>query len=200
MELPPIKVLVFDTETTGLPVKGSHLLPTQPWPVQVGAVVMDLSKEKFDEVYTTIAIPPEGTFFNPKATAVHGLTEEVVRANGIPMKKVMEDLRELREQCDIVAAYNLQFDELIIRSASERTSNSFKRKPVLGNGEVMRHCVMEQSMAYFGVRQKLTQVYQRIKGEPLTGAHDALADTVAAAIVMKELLVADIVDDPHSEN
>lgn len=191
--VPPLKVLVVDTETTGLPLyKTDPKAQNQPWPVQIGAVLMDLSKDRFDHTLNTLVTPPPNTYFHPKAVETHGLSEDVVRANGRDPVEVMLELRDLAREADVVAAYNLKFDEFIIRSASERSHPDFESDPVLGYADPHRHvCVMQQTSAHLGLRKwiKLEDAYEHFKGVKLMDAHDALADTVAAAIVFKEIIL-----------
>lgn len=199
IRLPSIRVLVFDTETTGLPQKGGVYDDNQPWVVQLGAVLMDLSEDGYMGTIDHIVNPPEGIYFHPKALEVNGLTEEQIRRDGIDVVEAMAELRELRRKADVVSAYNLDFDERMIRSSSGRAHPDFKTDLVLGehNRGVQHACIMKQSMTALGARYKLEQVYKRITGERLLNAHDALADTVAAAVVMKELLYADLI--AHNE-
>jgi len=190
-----MKVLLIDTETTGLPKKADQYAFEQPWVIQLGAVYFDLREDRIEHTINTLVIPPEGVNFDPRAVAVHGFTEDVVRANGRDGIEVYNELRDLRRRSDIVAAYNLQFDERMIRTSSARMHPDFLDDLVLGDEtEVFHHCVMEQSIAHFKARYKLGQVYKMVKGVQLTDAHDALADAVAAMEIMKELTARDFAE------
>lgn len=188
--LPATKILVVDTETTGLPKKGDEYAFEQPWVIQLGAVLFDLQSDRFEETINTLVVPPEGVFFEPKAVETHGFSEEVVRASGRPMEEVYSELREMRKKATIVAAYNLDFDERLVRTSSIRAHPEFAEDMVLGHPEEVRHhCIMKQAMAVFRRREKLEMVYKRLKGHKLEDAHDALADAIAAAVVFKEMLL-----------
>lgn len=188
--LPVTKVLVFDTETTGLPKKGDEYGDHQPWVIQIAAVLMDLREDRFEPVMNTLVVPPEGVVFEEGAVKAHQLSEEIVRANGREMVDVYAELRELRRGVDIIAAYNLDFDERLVRTCSHRAHPDFIDNPVLGTPEeVQHHCIMKHAMAIFRRRDKLGNVYKKLTGEPLVGAHDALVDTVAAGTVFKHLLM-----------
>lgn len=191
-----VKILVVDTETTGLPLYKSSVLDSkQPWPVQVGAVLMELGEGTFQRTLNKLVLPPEGTYFHPRAVETHGITEEMVMANGSKAKEVFEELLDMSNEADIVAAYNLQFDEFVIRSASQRTSKKFIKYPVLGNADKSRHmCIMKLTAANLNLSRwiKLEKAYEIYTGRTLTEAHDALADTVAAAEVYREILVREL--------
>jgi DNA polymerase III epsilon subunit-like protein len=192
--LPSTKVLVFDTETTGLPKNRPVEHPEQPWVIQLGAVFFDLAGDKFEHTMNTLVIPPDHAEIDPEkfagAEKVHGISLDMIYANGRSSQSVYRELRDLASEADIIAAYNFDFDEKLIRFSSYRTSPTFIHSPVLGRPtEVAHHCIMHQTKDYYQSPKwlKLNEAYQRITGEPITDAHDALADAVAAAIVFKEL-------------
>jgi len=195
IKLASTKVLVVDTETTGLPRKLDIYDPAQPWVVQLGAVLMDLAEDEYEFTLDTLVNPPEDAHFDPKAMEINGLSEEQIRAEGRDIVEVMAELREVRRKADVVSAYNLDFDEKLIRSSSGRAHPDFRTDLVLGRHDegVSHICIMKQSMTALGARYKLEQVHRRVTGEFLLNAHDALSDTIGAARVMKELLYADLI-------
>ncbi len=203
-----MKVLLLDTETTGLPVSGDHYSPEQPYVIQMGGVLFDVREEGIEQAINKLVLPPEGVVFNERAVAVHGFSEEVVRANGRPAKEVYEEVRALRLQADVVGSYNWDFDEQLIRSCSVRQLGC-EPNYVLGihGVDITHHCVMKQCMQFFErPREKLVTVYHRVMGVPLEDAHDAMADVVGAMHVMKQVLVAQlsgttlgVTDNPKEE-
>jgi DNA polymerase III epsilon subunit-like protein len=194
IKLPSLKVLVVDTETTGLPRKGDVYSKEQPWVIQLGAVLMDLAEDEYEYTLNTLVNPPEGVYFDPRAMEIHGLTEADIRRDGVDIVEVMAGLREVRRKAAVVSAYNLDFDERLIRSCSGRAHPDFKTDFVLGehNKGVSHICIMKQSITALGARYKLEHVHRQVTGDLLLNAHDALADTEAAARIMKELLYADL--------
>lgn len=193
-----MKVLIVDTETTGLPVKGDEYSFEQPFVVQLAGVLFDIQGEEIEKSINTLIIPPQGVIFHEKATQVHGFTEEVVRANGRDAKEVYDELRELRKEAQVIAAYNWEFDERLIRTSSVRIDESYRDDPVCGTHgkDILYHCVMKQAMTYFKhPRQKLATVYKTLMGENIQNAHDAMADAVAAMHVMKQLLLRQLTDN-----
>lgn len=193
-QLPSTKVLIFDTETTGLPKNRPAEHPEQPWVIQLGAVFFDLASDRFDHVVNTLVIPPDHAEIDPEkfagAEKVHGISLEMIYANGRSSQSVYRELRDLASEADVVASYNWDFDEKLVRYSSYRTHSTFIHRPVLGPPSEFGHsCVMHIAKEYYGSPKflKLGEAYQRVKGVPLTDAHDALADAVAAAVVFKEL-------------
>lgn len=188
-----MKFVVFDTETTGLPVRAADDAPEQPWPVQFGAVVY----EDFQLVKSinVLVRPPQSAVFNPSAVKVHGITRELVDHKGRFIDDVLDEFGELISGQDVIAAYNLPFDERIMRTAALR-----RGKPWDIPAPTMRVCVMRQAEQHFGYRQKLGQVYAKLLGKPLQDAHDAYVDSLAAAEVFMHILAKSLEeDDPDTQ-
>lgn len=191
-------MIVFDTETTGLPNRGKPLdYPEQPWPIQLGFVVADAEFNELGQ-YDKIIRPPEDTYFHPRAVAVHGISKERAMDEGIPMSQALEEFSHACWLCDggLHLAYNLAFDDKIMKSAALRTHVELDEKTVVealyGGSE--GDCIMIMAKNYCrvpnyernGFRQlKLEQVYRRLTGHKLKGAHDALSDVKGALTVFK---------------
>lgn len=200
IHLPSLKVLIFDTETTGLPKNKPAEHPDQPWIIQIGAVLFDLASDRFDHTMNTLVIPPPDAAIDPEkfaeAEKIHGFPLETIMANGRPCNSVLRELRDMCAEADMIGAYNLDFDEKMVRFSSFRTDPSFIHRPVL-NPEAQHHCVMHQAKAYYDSKKylKLSVVYEDLFGKKLEAAHDALADAVAAALVFKELTVRQLTEN-----
>lgn len=198
-----VKVLVFDTETTGLFKKRKDDHPEQPWIVQLGAVLFDLKDDRFSKTLNTLVIPPPSAQIDEEnyahAERVHGISLESIYANGRSTEEVLKELRDMRQEADIVAAFNFSFDSRIVRCAEQRTHQTFRDDPVLGHPEeVAHHCIMLHAQAAMRVSRypSLSKAYEHYFGVPLVGAHDALADAVAAA----QLYTALIAGHPPASN
>lgn len=197
--MPTPTFIVFDTETTGLPLyKQSLLAIEQPWMVQLGFVVTD---EHYNvlSTYDSIVCPPPGAIHHPRATEVHGITEERCRDEGVPTKEAVEAFsaacRSVGEGFNV--AYNRPFDNYIMRAAMYRTFDEIELED-LDEGLYSQSkpmCAMEQARGFLRVpgatggyrNVKLEQAYRRITGKQLEGAHDALSDVLGALAVIKTI-------------
>jgi len=193
-------ITAFDTETTGLThfrLPFSH--PEQPWPVSVTAV-KEAVDGSIDKVYSTIVKLPASAQIHPKALEVHGISFERTQDEGEDPLVVMHVLRDIFHASDVHCAYNLPFDDKVLMAMGHRTGaapDSALREWLYGKSAP--HCVMKHARDYlrvpsdagFGYRNvKLEQAYRRIVGRPMTGAHDATADTFAALTVFKTMLLS----------
>lgn len=194
-----MKVLLLDTETTGLPLSGDQYAFEQPFVIQLGGVLFDIREDRIDKSINTLVLPPEGAVFNERAVAVHGFSEEVVRANGKSAEEVYEEVRSLRLEADVVGSYNWEFDERLIRTSAVRQLGCAPDYVLGEHGKgIVHHCVMKQCIAFYQhPREKLVTVYKRIMGVPLTDAHDAMADVVASMHVMKSVFAAQMAEIPQ---
>jgi DNA polymerase III epsilon subunit-like protein len=185
-----MRILIFDTETTGLPNnKFDRLCPVnQPHIIQLGAVLIDFGTREILHKLNTLVIPHPKAVFHPQAMEVNGLDIDVIYNTGRETVPVMREMRELVKEADVTGSYNLPFDKRMIDTCSERLDSTFATEPVLGDGVKPEHwCVMNQATVYFGHRAKLTAVYKKLFDKDIIGAHDAFIDSLAAAEVMIEL-------------
>lgn len=105
-----MKVLVFDTETTGLPPKNK----TDAWPsiVQLSYMVYDTDAQKVlllndNIVKCPISIPTE-------SANIHGITDTISQEKGIPLAEIMPVFLQAVEDADLIVAHNLFFDQDIV--------------------------------------------------------------------------------------
>jgi DNA polymerase III subunit epsilon len=111
-----MKVLIFDTETTGLPKsrKSAEQGPNN-WPhmVSISWIVLDtdsnteLNRESF-------IIRPEWKI-PEDSIAIHGITQERAEKEGVSLFEVMAHF--ITESCDMWVAHNLEFDMGVIVNA-----------------------------------------------------------------------------------
>ena len=106
-----MKLLIFDTETTGLPVDRNKQAIKEPnnWPhiVSISWVVLDADSNKIESKNSFIVKPINWTI-PLEATKVHGITNEKAMLKGSPLSEVMEQFS--RESYDYLVAHNIQFD------------------------------------------------------------------------------------------
>lgn len=101
--LDPKKVIILDTETTGLKPQGNEILSLSI--INLEGTVL------FDEL-----VKPEKRKRWPKATEVNGITPQMV-ADKKTLKEHAERLREIWAEIDLVVGYNVGFDTDFIYEA-----------------------------------------------------------------------------------
>ena len=110
-----MKVLVFDTETTGLPVKGASIYDNSKWPyiIQLSYILYDISnnssliKNNYIKLDESVAISQES--FN-----IHNISREILHEQGINIVDALKEFNECLKTCDIVVGHNISFDKRMI--------------------------------------------------------------------------------------
>lgn len=112
-----MKLLIFDTETTGLP---KHRQPAEKgpnnWPhlVSISWILLE-STSNTELKACSYIIKPQGWVIPEESTRIHGITNDIANECGVNLSEVM--LRFLSEQCDAWVAHNLEFDIGVIMNA-----------------------------------------------------------------------------------
>lgn len=111
-----MKYIIYKTATTGLwdwssPVESD----TQPRLVQLAWGLYNGGTLKSDGSY--VILLPEGESVPEAASKIHGVTTEVMRANGVPLKGVLSKFRADYEMADQWMVYNYPFDLDVVTKA-----------------------------------------------------------------------------------
>lgn len=184
-----MRIIVFDTETTGLPSAHGGL-EKQPHVCQFAAFVCDcdLSTGKFTEVTRLDQFVRPPVSIPMEASHVHGITDQRVMDEP-SFGEVVHDITDLFNQSDVAVAHNIAFDEKILGFELQRLGLSTKFLPsqtfdtmietkelcqLIGRGEGYKN-------------PKLTELYQFLFGKSFHGAHDAMSDVLATAVCLKAL-------------
>jgi DNA polymerase-3 subunit epsilon len=110
-----MKVLVFDTETTGLQEKGASIYDKSKWPyiIQLSYIYYDLSnnsaliKNNYIKIDKSVIISPES--FN-----IHSISREILDCQGINIVDALKEFNDYLKDCDIVVGHNISFDKRLI--------------------------------------------------------------------------------------
>ena len=179
--------LFFDTETTGFPNKKSPLDdPSQPHLVQLGAVLCDgrVVRAQLDLIINPGVPIPE------KATAVHGITDEMAAKYGVDPPTALLVFNDLLKKADRLIAHNLAFDIQLIDIGFARCGIN----PVYPNEQF---CTMQASTDILRLPNKnggnkwptLMEAYKHlVDPEGFDDAHSAYADVMACALVYWAIL------------
>ena len=175
-----VRVLVLDTETTGLPRQAGLRLVRWPRLVEAAWLLLDETGELL-EVQSHL-VRPEGFTVPATATAVHGIPDALVREEGEALAGVLAALMRSVDAARLIVGHNVAFDLGVIRSELVRAGmeDRIRTLPTC--------CTMRTGAPLVGARgprgyrwPTLGELHLRLFAEPLVGRHRALVDAQACA-------------------
>lgn len=187
-------ILVWDTETTGLPLFHEPSEdPRQPHIVEFACSLVDIDTRKPLSSISLIA-RPDGWEIPEEVSQIHGITTEHAHAVGVPERDIVGLFMALGAGRKHVA-HNSTFDERIVRIAlkrmfSEADAEAFKARtfectqllstPILKLPPTEK---MRKAGRFHHKSANLGEAYQHFTGKPLDGAHSAMVDVQACMAV-----------------
>lgn len=179
-----MRVLCFDTETTGLPIwKEPSDHPDQPHVVDLAISLFDdgVEVERFDAILACpVPIPPE-------LSELHGITNEICDLEGIPKSVAIERFMGMVSGSDLIIGHNVSFDLRMMRIEAARATGMKWDNPL------PIFCTMRKSTNICRILSekprheqdwkwpRLSEAVRALFGEELPDAHRARPDCDAAA-------------------
>ena len=185
-----MKIIIFDTETTGIP-SPSLALTEQPYICQFGAVLIDCDMEarKLKKLQETDQLIRPAVLIPEECTAIHGITNEMV-VDAPVISDFIDILVDLFHKADVAVAHNLSFDQAVIEYELQRLGRPKKFLPEQTfdtMNETKNLCKLPGRHGGYK-SPTLNELHKFLFGEKFEGAHSALADVLATARCMKALL------------
>lgn len=109
-----MKVVFFDTETTGLMPRDKELSLSDsskyPHIVQFSYVAYDFENHDTIRISDDIIRVSDGIVIPPESIHFHGITDEISRKKGKPIRDVLDRFVSMMDEVDLVIAHNMEFD------------------------------------------------------------------------------------------
>lgn len=196
-------VLVFDTETTGLPktkVINESTINSLPYIVQLSYMIYDTDSTKIIKISDNIVKIPENVELTKESIAIHGIDRNKINENGKPIVKILQEFLTDIDSTDLIIAHNIDFDiNMIIvelyRSAMDTKNSHIKEinLPVTVQLQYMnRYCTMKNSMELCNIKKfskttgneyvkfpTLTETYHKLFNVKPNNMHNSLNDIYA---------------------
>jgi len=184
-----MKIIVFDTETTGLPEsRNTSILETDKWPhvVQISWILYDTDActviNMQDHVITCpIPIPLE-------ASLIHGITDKLVRRKGVSITFALDLFDHDLLNADLVVAHNISFDKRMCMVEAIRlkrkqyfTTNGVRKPEYCTMHQTKDLCALERTSLKGFVYNKyptLAELHYKLFNCLPKGTHDSMADVL----------------------
>ena len=192
--------LVFDTETTGLPLNyNAPLTDFDNWPrmVQLAWQIHD-DKGRFVENHNYI-VQPEGFEIPIAVRSVHHITTNYAMKHGRPLEEVLDIFLQSASKVTHFVGHNIDFDLCILgceflRKKGENPLLKW-RKVDTCTEKTAEFCQLPGGKNGKFKLPRLEEFHHILFGEKFDDAHNAAADVEATARVFLELVRRGILDE-----
>ena len=183
-----MKVLVFDTETTGIIPKVVRTLDDIPYIIQLSYIFYNLSnsemisKNVYIKIDESIVIPIE-------AQKVNNITREQLN-DGVPILEALTEFIQYYKECDVIVAHNIEFDEKMVNYECVRNNIS----PVIHKFDLRKgyYCTMKKGVQICKIEKesktdskrkyfkwpKLSELHKHLFNSEPKNLHDAYNDNL----------------------
>jgi DNA polymerase-3 subunit epsilon len=170
-----MKVVIFDTETTGLVKHSLTPLKDQPYIIELGTIVWDTVT---DQTAERAWLMNPGVKLEAIITKITGLRDEDV-VDEPPFSAYVDAIANTFFQANVMVAHNVEFDLAMLHNELKRCD----RQQFPWPDTTM--CTVRQYEHAFGHRPTLQQLYQHVLGKPLAQTHRALDDCRAVLEILQ---------------
>jgi len=197
-----MKVLVFDTETTGLPPRNINKYKHgwfnyYPNIVQISWIFYDTEKDIFIDNCDYIIKLEDEKLIPEESIKIHNITNEIMNEKGVSIKLALDDFLTLLEETDIIVGHNIAFDlDMVL---SEMTRHNFENIDLL---KKQSYCTMKSSVdlccikkynkynnCYENKYPKLSELHSFLFGYVPNNLHNSFVDiliTLRCYVMMNE--------------
>jgi DNA polymerase-3 subunit epsilon len=191
-----MKVLAFDTETTGLPENMNAMMTdSSKWPhiIQLSFILFDTKQKEILEYSDRIIKLPGTISISPISISIHKITRERSESEGIYIRQALLEFTEAIKEADVIIAHNIAFDKKVILAELSRQQmpNCFVRANTYNEPEpIPEYCTMKETIDLCKIPNPVTKYADKYKWprlnelhkhlfhtEPM-GTHNAIADVM----------------------
>ena len=175
-----MKILVFDTETTGFINKKEIDLEKQPYLIQFAGILGEIQDGKYNEITRKNFFINPGVSIPYWASQVHHIYDIDVK-DAPKMNEQIDEIMDFLNLADTIIGHNIEYDEDMIKLELKRHDKSYLYNP----DQIL--CTMKTTVDFCALQgkwerykyPKLWELYKKLFWEYFIGAHDAMTDVEA---------------------
>jgi DNA polymerase III epsilon subunit-like protein len=114
-----MRVMVFDTETTGLAqsrILNKHTVHLFPYIVQLSYIIYDFESNNLEKIRDFIIKVPEGVKISDESVKLHGITNKISFLRGLDIEFAITEFFDDYSSVDLLVAHNMSFDYDMIKA------------------------------------------------------------------------------------
>ena len=178
-----MKVLVFDTETTGLPKeKNASIYKTELWPhiIQLSYIVYCSDENNLLTVEDDYIKISDNVNIEEASQTIHQITREKLNKDGITINEALNKFNNWAEKCDLLVGHNVSFDKrmVIVEGIRNKIRTNIQDT----------YCTMKQSTEICKIEREfpdgtkyfkypsLSELYKHLFNKIPKNTHNALID------------------------
>lgn len=210
-----MKVLIFDTETTGLPQSyNTPLHETSKWPhiLQLSFILYNHESKQVEDYIDHIIKIGDNVIISPESMAIHKITYDDCRTKGIPIEQALSAFEESFKNADILIGHNIMFDKQMLTVEMNRNQipNLFhtNRTKFVSEYCTMKHttnlCAIQiknkKTGRTYNKYPKLSELHEYLFQTTPVGTHNAMTDVlICLRCYIKLEYDTDLAIDPHTQ-
>lgn len=178
-----MKVLVFDTETTGLPKgKNPSIYKTELWPhiIQLSYIVYCSEENNLLTVEDDYIKISDDVIIEEGSQAIHKISREKLNKDGIPIDESLKKFNSWSEKCDLLVGHNVSFDKRMVMV------EGIRNKILMNINDT--YCTIKQSIELCRIERQfpdgtkyfkypsLSELYKHLFNQIPKNTHNALID------------------------
>ena len=195
-------VLVFDTETTGLPktkIINKDVLHLWPYLVQFSYIIFDTELKTLIKMKDCIIRIPDFINISEDNSRIHGITNDISLLKGINIIDVLNKFFVDFSSVDYIVGHNISFDlnmiraelnRVIVNSNNDEEITEFQTHLTTINASKNIYCTMKESIDLCAIQAidkfgrsynkfpKLIELYQKLFGITPNNLHNSLNDVI----------------------
>jgi DNA polymerase-3 subunit alpha len=125
-----MRVLVFDTETSGLPkskIINASTLHLWPFIVQFSYIIFDNDSKNIEKIYDKIIKVKTYNVISEESIKLHGITNEISDTKGVNLINVLTEFLYDLDKVDLMIGHNIEFDISMIKVELLRIINEYEK-------------------------------------------------------------------------
>ena len=179
-----MRVLVFDTETTGL-FPPRNEIAKYPYIVQISWFIYDYGDNKIKSMNDHIIKLAPNMVIPQQSIDVHGITNEIMNTRGIDIQETLFRFVSDIKTCAMIIAHNINFDKRVInvelmRNGFSKSLTELRRKEFCTMKKGMDVCKLTMQSYYSKKRipkfPRLTELHDKLFEKSPKNIHNALID------------------------
>lgn len=195
-------ILVFDTETTGLPkskIINKDVLHLWPYIVQFSYIIFDTESKTLIKMKDCIIRIPDFITISEEVSRIHGITNDISLSKGVNIVDVLNEFFVDFSSVDYIVGHNVSFDLNMIRAELNRVIinashveqvSEFQTHLTTINASTNIYCTMKESITLCAIETKdkfgrtynkfpkLIELYQKLFNLTPNNLHNSLNDVI----------------------